>query len=174
MGWKKLVILILVFTMTNSCCVPFVQKKFYTTQYGSYRPIKSKFKITKDSVMYTSKESFIKNIYFRIDSIYITKVRSKKKELKVINTFKRLFSDGQFIEGTTNDIKNGLKDFNNLESGIAGYYKIENNKIIFEQFIVTPQDCGKYRTYELQILGDDNIKGYKKMTVKGLTGTPNW
>ena len=173
MGWKKMVSITLTVIAIHSCCIPVLQKKFYTTEYGSYRPIKNKFRIANKNTKSQSKASILNNIYTRVDSVYIKKVKSKKKELKIINSFKRFFPDGQFLEGTTKDIKNGLKDYNNLKSGVIGYYKIEKNKIILEQFLVTPHDCGKYYIYELEIK-EDSIEGYSKVKVKGLTGTPDW
>ncbi|WP_103071791.1 hypothetical protein [Aquimarina sediminis] len=173
MGWKKLISFILIIISMNSCCIPLLQKKYYTTEYGSHRPIKSKFKTTRNRTKSILEESLTKNIYFRTDSIYITKVKDKKKELKIVNTFKRFFSDGQYIEGTTKNIRNGLEDFNNLKSGIIGYYKTQNDKILYEYFLVTAHNCGDYYRAESNIIGD-SIAGYKKIKVEGLKGTPDW
>ncbi|MBS9767087.1 MAG: hypothetical protein KGV44_06060 [Flavobacteriaceae bacterium] len=158
----------------NSCCIPLIQKKYYTTQYGSDRPKKNKFKLAKIQPKIILNKLFSKDvIYTKIDSVYIKSVKTKKEELHIYNSFLRFFETGQYISGTTDDFTFGINDYNNLDSGVIGYYYINRNKLITEQFLVTSHDCGKYHKGTLKIIGD-SIIGYNRIKIKNLKGIPNW
>jgi len=85
MGWKKLVSAIFVTVSINSCCIPLLQKKFYTTEYDSNRPIKNKFKLGKKP--YKLKEG--DNI--QIDYIYKSSFTMDESEKKDYTIFLRFF-----------------------------------------------------------------------------------
>ena len=174
MGRFQILIYICICLFLGSCCVPILQKKFYTTEYGSDRPKNNKFKLAKNKINEDSNLLInINKIYTRIDSSYFKHPKTKKTNLFVTKSFLRFFKSGKVIEGTTKNLSNGLKDYNDLKSGIIGYYKLNEDKITIEQFLVSSSDCGKYYQYELKIIGD-SIVGYQKITVAGLKGTPDW
>ncbi|WBX76738.1 hypothetical protein PG911_00325 [Tenacibaculum ovolyticum] len=171
---NKILIYSSTFFILTSCCIPIIQKKFYTTEYGSDRPKKNRFKLAKNTTNQNLNELISENaIYTRTDSSYFKLVKTKKIELFITKSFMRFFKNGQFLKGTTNNFKNGLKNYNNLKSGIIGYYKILDNKILLEYFFVGPHDCGEYHQYQKKIIGD-SIIGYQKIKVDGLTGTADW
>ncbi len=174
MGWKKMVILVLTIISLNSCCIPFLQKKYYTTEYGSNRPKKNKFKLLKTQSKLGQKFIDEYSVYVKIDSVYGKNPKTGVVELSITKSYERYFKTGQYIQGTgEKDSDLTLKDYNNLKSGIIGYYKIENNKILYEYFLVTPQNCGDYYKAENGIVGD-SIAGYKRIKIEGLIGTPDW
>lgn len=173
MGWKKLVSIIFLTVLLNSCCSPLFSKKYYTTEYGSDRPKKNKFKLsnTGNELGKTFVDENV--VYTKIDSVYGKNPKTGETELFVTKSFERYFKTGQYIQGTSIDSDVSLKDYNNLKSGIIGYYKIQNDKIIYEYFLVTAQNCGDYYKAESKIIGD-SIPGYKKIKIEGLTGNPDW
>jgi hypothetical protein len=174
MGWKKLVSFIFIISSISSCCVPLLQKKYYTTEYGSNRPKKSKFKLLKTRDKLDEKFFDENSVYIKIDSVYGKNPKTGVIELSVTKSYERYFKTGQYIQGTCKKDSNlSLNDYNNLKSGIVGYYKIENNKVLYEYFLVTPQNCGDYYKAESKIIGD-SIAGYKKVKIEGLTGKPDW
>ncbi|WP_422091925.1 hypothetical protein [Tenacibaculum ovolyticum] len=174
MGSNKIFKIICLLFLLSSCCTPILQKKIYTTEYGSNRPKKNKFKLAKIKPNLILNKRLSKNtIFTKIDSIYIKSVKTKKEKLQIIYSFLRFFENGQFMDGPTKNNTNRLKDYNNLKRANVGYYQIKDNKIILEQFMVTPHDCGSYHKGELKVIGD-SIVGYKKIKVDGLTGTPDW
>jgi len=114
------------------------------------------------------------SVYIKIDSVYGKNPKTGVIELSITKSYERYFKTGQYIQGTSEKDSNlALKDYNNLKSGIVGYYKIENNKILYEYFLVTPQNCGDYYKAENEIIRD-SIAGYKRIKIEGLTGTPDW
>jgi len=167
MGWKTLVSIIFLAVSINSCCVPLLQKKFYTTEYGSHRPIKSKFKLGKKPYELKKEDNI------RIDCIYKSSFTMDGSEKKGYTTFLRFFANGRYLNNVLKTDVSPLDQYNNLKKGGVGYYKVEGNKIILEEFVVGAQDCGKYHIYSLNIL-NDNIESYEKIKVEGLTGKPNW
>ncbi len=167
MGWKKLVILVLTIISLNSCCIPFLQKKFYTTEYGSHRPIKSKFKLGKKP--HNLEEGDI----IETDCVYKSSVIMDVSGNKDYTFFLRFFANGRYLSNVLKKDTPHLEQYNNLKKGGVGYFKLEENKIILEEFVVGAQDCGKYHTHSIKIL-NDSIESYKKIKIKGLTGTPDW
>ncbi|WBX75561.1 hypothetical protein PG911_12970 [Tenacibaculum ovolyticum] len=155
MGWNKILIYSCTFFILTSCCTPVLQKKFYTTEYGSNRPKKNKFKLSK-------KQNELNDL--QLESIYI----SKNKE-----TFYRFFKNGKVLISGINPNLKEEEQFNNLKSGRIGYYKIKKNLVLFEYFSVGAHDCGEYHQYQKKIIGD-SIVGYQKIKVEGLRGTPDW
>ncbi len=174
MGRFQILIYFLTFFLLSSCCVPILQKKFYTTEYGSDRPVRNRFKSAKNNPNLILNKQLSRNTVFtKTDSIYIKNVKTKKEKLHIVYSFLRFFDNGQFIDGTIKDLNLPLNDYNNLKSGIIGYYEIQNNKILYEYFLVTAHNCGDYYKTESRIIGD-SIVGYQKLKIEGLTGTPDW
>ena len=174
MGRFSILIYSCITLILSNCCLPKIQKKFYTTEYGSNRPLKNKFKLAKKTTINNVNLITEKNIvYTKIDSIYLKNVKTKKTELKIIKTFERYFKTGHYIRGTVKNFSSPLNDFNNLKSGVVGYYKIQDNKIQHEYFLVTAHNCGAYYNTESKII-DDSITGYTKVYIDGLIGSPDW
>lgn len=171
MEWKKLVILFLLCASMQNCVV----KPYYTTEYDSYRPKKNNFKLAQSPHQLKSSDPIdLQSIYIKIEKIEIKDAKSGKNNVFFINTFLRFFPNGRFINSTTKEsFDKGLNDYNNLKKGFAGYYKIENDKIMFEDFIVSAHDNGKYKIYERKLI-KDSIEGFQKIKIEGLTGTPDW
>ena len=167
MGWKKMVSITLTVIAIHSCCIPVLQKKFYTTEYGSYRPIKSKFTLGKNPY-YLKKEDFIQTDY-----IYQSSFTMDIPEKKDYTTFLRFFENGRYLSNVLKKDISPLEQYNNLKKGGVGYYKIEGDKIILEEFVVGAHDCGRYDIYSFKIL-KDSIEGYSKVKAEGLTGIPDW
>jgi hypothetical protein len=167
MGRFPILIIIYITFLLSSCC------NYYKTEYGSSRPKKSKFKFSKTVDKLT--DSFLEenHVYTHIDSVYGEDPKTGVIKLSITKSFKRFFKTGQYIQGTGKGLNLSLNDYNNLNSGIIGYYKIQNNKILYEYFLVTAHNCGNYYKSESKIIGD-SIPGYQKNKIKGLTGTPNW
>ncbi len=156
MGWSRILIYSsCVCILFSSCCIPFLQKKFYTTEYGSNRPKKNKFKLSKN--------------LNELHTIHTTDVYISNNK----DTYYRFFSDNKFIVSGINPDININKQFNNLKKGRVGYYQVKDNIILFEYFSVGANDCGKYHQFQLKRI-KDSIVGYTKLKVKGLTGVPDW
>ena len=170
MGRFQILIIINVIFLLSSCCI---QKNYYTTEYGSKRPKKNKFKILKTEGKLESAFFDENSIYTRIDSVYGKNPKTGLTKLSITKSFKRFFKTGQYIQGTIKDSNLPLNDYNNLKSGIIGYYKIQDDKILYEYFLVTAHNCGDYYKSESRIIGD-SIVGYKKNRIEGLTGIPDW
>jgi len=169
MGRFQILICFCLLFLLNSCCIPILQKKFYTTEYGSDRPKKNKFEISKRGTDFFDKTY----VYTHIDSVYGKNPKTGVIKLSITKSFKRFFKTGQYIQGTIKKSNLPLNDYNNLKSGIIGYYEIQNNKILYEYFLVTAHNCGDYYKTESRIIGD-SIVGYQKLKIEGLTGTPDW
>ncbi len=167
MGWKKLVGLILVSVLVSSCCVPVLQKQFYTTEYGSHRPIKSKFSLSKNP--YQLK----KGDHIYTDCIYKSSFTMDGSEKKDYTVFLRFFANGRFLRDVLKNDSSPVDQYNNLKKGSVGYYKVEGDKIFLEEFMVGAHDCGKYHIYSLKIM-DDSIEDYEKIKITGLKGEPDW
>ncbi len=171
---KILIYFFLICFYLNSCCIPLIQKKYYTTQYGSDRPKKNKFKLAKIQPNIILNKPFSKDvIYTKIDSVYIKSVETNKEELLIYNSFLRFFETGQYLSGSTESFTFGINDYNNLDSGVIGYYYVNNNNLITEQFLVTSHNCGEYYKGALKII-KDSIVGYNRIKIKNLEGIPNW
>jgi|GEM_PF-3158870 len=174
MGRFQILICICLFAILSSCCIPILQKKFYTTKYGSDRPTRNRFKLAKSKPNLILNKRLSENtVFIKTDSVYIKSVKTKKEKLHIIYSFLRFFDNGQFIDGTTKNSKLSINDYNNIKSGVIGYYEIQGNKILYEHFLVTAHNCGDYYKTESKIIGD-SIVGYQKIRVKGLTGNPDW
>lgn len=145
------------------------------TEYNSTRPKKNKFKLAQNPYnLKTDSPINSKYVYIKNETIEIKDARTKEIKILTINSFIRFFPNGRYINSTTNgSFENGLQDYNNLKKGIIGYYKIEDMKILFEDFIVGSHDNGKYKIYERKLI-NDSVEGYKKLKIEGLTGTPDW
>ncbi|WBX76739.1 hypothetical protein PG911_00330 [Tenacibaculum ovolyticum] len=170
MGWYKILIYSCTFFILTSCCTPVLQKKFYKTEYGSNRPKKNRFKLSKK--IYTlKKEDQISTSYIYQSSFKMDLVNKKLKSDYTV--FFRFFKNGRYITNVLKDKSIALNQYNNLKSGTIGYYKILGNKILLEDFSVGAHDCGKYHQYELNMIGD-SIVGYEKIKIEGLAGTPSW
>lgn len=171
MGWKKLVILFSFSFLMQNCIV----KSYYFTEFNSTRPKKNNFKLSQNPyTLKTDSPISSKNVYIKKETIEIKDAITKEKKILTINSFIRFFENGRYINSTTNkSFVNGLQDYNNLKRGIIGYYRIEDKKIIFEDFIVGSHDNGKYKIYERNLI-NDSIEGYKKLKIEGLTGIPDW
>ena len=99
MGWYKILIYSCTFFILTSCCTPVLQKKFYTTEYGSDRPKKNRFKLAKNTTNQNLNELISENaIYTRTDSSYFKLVKTKKIELFITKSFMRFFKNGQFLK----------------------------------------------------------------------------
>ncbi len=157
MGRFQILIYFLTFFLLSSCCIPVLQKKFYRTEYGWERPIKSSFTLNKK--VQNSNDSIIEGVY----------IYTKNKH----DIFYRFFNNNKFITSGFNSKNNISDQLNNLKKGHVGYYQIEEDLVFLEYFSVGAHDCGKYHRYELKIIGD-SIVGYQKLKIEGLTGTPDW
>lgn len=171
MGWKKLVILLFCSFLMQNC----ILKSYYLTEYNSTRPKKNNFKLSQNPYSLKSDDRInSKSVYTKIETIEIKDAKTKEIKKLTISSFIRFFPNGRYLNSTTNEsFENGLQDYNNLKKGIIGYYKIEDMKILFEDFIVGSHDNGKYKIYERKLM-NDSIEGYKKLKIEGLTGTPDW
>ncbi len=167
MGWQKLVILSLLGVLIQSCCMPLLQKKFYTTEFGGERPLKSKFKLAKTPYILKDEDVIKTNL------IYTTSFKMEGGKKSEYTSFLRFFDDGRFLSNALDTSSPLLDQYNNLKKGGVGYYKIEGNTIRLEEFVVGAQDCGKYHEYTLP-LSQDGIKGYTHTLVNALSGAPDW
>jgi len=155
MGRFQILIYSCAFLLLGSCCVTMLQKKFYTTEYGSDRPKINKFKLSKNQNKFN--DDYLENVYV-----------SENKE-----TFYRFFDNHRVLISGINPSLKIEEQFNNLKRGRVGYYQMRENLVLLEYFSVGANDCGKYHQYELKMIGD-SIAGYKKMKTYELTGTPDW
>ena len=200
----QLLLLLIIIVTLNSCgfCNVF-SKHYYFTGNGGVRPGKTKFDLSKD-IYVLKKEDFIKT-----NVVYQSCSKWNKEALRYEATdcsdptatisFIRFFENGRVLINTISDDKLPLDQYNNLEGGTVGYYKIEENELIIEYFSVNiggmTSDCGKYyidkykfssEGIELQeIRRSDNgiFYGWRKVEhsvpyikkgINGLKGDPNW
>ncbi|GGX14492.1 hypothetical protein [Aquimarina muelleri] len=190
MGWKKITVLLLLFT-TIGCNTLF--KNYYYTEKLGLRPKTPKYKLTK-TTFGPDKNNLIdeNSIYINEREIIYKNGGREKKEY-----FLRFFTNGKCVWGYPYDFKRktlNIEDINNMSRGGAfvGYYKIEDtNKIFVETFYVGVGENGKYDMDYGIIKGDtiflsdsplinkekiniNNTKIYIKKKIEGLTGTPDW
>ncbi len=155
MGRFRILIYSCIFLLLSSCCIPIVQKKFYTTEYGSVRPKKNKFSLSKNQ----SKSNGI-----NVVGVYISDNK---------NLYYRFFENNKFIVSGFNSNINELEQYNNLKKGRIGYFQVNKGEILLEYFSVGPNDCGEYHQYKIKMIGD-SIVGCQKINIEGLNGTPDW
>ncbi|QCX40240.1 hypothetical protein FF125_17960 [Aureibaculum algae] len=200
----QLLLLLIIIVTLNSCgfCNVF-SKHYYFTGNGGVRPGKTKFDLSKD-IYVLKKEDFIKT-----NVIYQSCSKWNKEALRYEATdcsdatatisFIRFFNNGRVLINTISEDLSPLNQYNNLEGGTVGYYKIEENELIIEYFSVSiggmTSDCGKYYIdkYKLSVEGielqeirrSDNgiFYGWRKVEhsvpyikkgINGLKGDPNW
>ena len=155
MGRFSILIYSSIFFLFNSCCgIPLISpRKFYTTEYGSNRPKKNNFKLNID----------LKDNY-NLSGVYL----SKNKDV-----YYRFFKNSRVLISGINPNLKIEKQYNNIQKGRVGLYKIEGNSLLLEYFSVGSHDCGKYHIYDHKIV-TDSIIGFKKVKIKNLKGVPNW
>lgn len=172
MGWKGMVIIFLISIFLKSCGFVYGYK---TTEFGSKRPISNRFELGKQPYSLKADDPIkIDIIYTKIDSVLLKSAITKQNELFVYNTFLRFFSNGRYFESTTKKkYTEAIEDYNNLKNGLSGYYRVEDNRLVIEYFVVSAHGHKSYVKNELKLF-NDSIEGYKKLKVEGLTGTPDW
>lgn len=149
MGWKKLVIVIVIFSFPLTGCV-----NYYTSVNGGYRPNNPKFSLSNKPYRLKSDDLIKPNsVYLSTDTLSYGNYKS---------LFYLLFFDnGRCATGSVEigkkRIVDDIKKFSNV-----GYFQIdEKNKIEFEIFYVKNKERGWYEK-SIGFISKDSIIMEKK------------
>ena len=142
MCFRVMLFIIPLIMVLNGC------KNYYITEDEGIRPKKPRYKIKP------SKED-LKNIDFSLldtNAIYLCHLDSSIFETKDTNiyVFLRFFSDGRILKSFMQEGYPTLENVTNINTGVVGYYKLNNNKLIFEIFGLIFENC-QYWQYESEL-----------------------
>lgn len=188
MGWKKITVLLLLFT-TIGCNTLF--KNYYTNKEGGNRPKTNKFSQAKSPYKLHKEDAIDTNsVYINTSTLYY----NGKNHIDY--HYLRFFENGRYIEDLVSKKEElNISNFNKVNSSLMiGYFKIQNDQYIeMEYFRVKYGEGGfydkrhgyiqndslflyynSYTNNNYPIPNSNNCRIYIKKKIEGLTGTPDW